>query len=398
MTRSLPNNIYRAALYGGAAVGFLDGIRAAWLGNLGGLSFLACVALVAGFDLLMGAVGGVGLAVLLGLGTWGRRRASRWWISGMGWLVVGALAAMAPVVALLGTANRNNRFLAAGIVGLASLLAAAVAAVIGPAVGRGLPFSRSSQGSPPRPPTAAGVLLLAPLASLLVEVAVFFVVWRTRAPLRRDVMVARSLMAGALTAVLPWVVGRLCQVWPRLSWPKAGAAALVLFGAPTALLIRFRWAQDFQFLAWNDVRVAAGLMVATLILAVVFRRRGCACGDWRNASLLVGLHVLAIVAIFAASESEPARKAASTQAGFTGQLVALGQRAFDFDHDGYSRFFGGGDCDDRDPERNPGAQDWPDDGIDQDCDGKDATTESLRSPAFHPVPAAVPADLKFLFV
>ena len=363
------------------------------------MSFLACVALVTGFDVLIGAVGGMGLALLLGLGAWGRQRPSRWWASGIGWVVGGVLAAIAPVVALLGTANRNNRFLAAGIVALASLLAAAVAAILGPAMARVLPYSRKIvDDKPGKPATAAGLLLMVPLVALLFEVGVFFVVWRTRAPLRRDVTIMRSILGGALTAILPWVMGRACQLWPRLSWPKATGVALLVFGVPTTLLIRLRWAQDFQFLAWNDVRVTAVLSLATLVLALVLWRRA---GEGRrvsNALLLVGLPVLAVVTVLLASESEPARKAASTQAGFTGELVALGQRTFDFDHDGYSRFFGGGDCNDRDPERNPGAQDWPDDGIDQDCDGKDATTESLRSPPYHPVPASVPTDLKFLLV
>ena len=393
--------IYRAALASGALVGIADGIRAARLGHLGGARFLSCVALVVGFDLLIGAAGGVVLAGLLGLGAWGRQRASRWVCSGIGWLVVGALAAIAPVVALLGTANRNNRFLAAGIVALASLLAAAASAVLGPALARALPFCRPrSQPVAPanQPVTAAGLLLLAPLLALVFEVAVFFVVWRTRAPLPRDVRIARAIFAGALTAALPWVMGRASLVWPRLSWPKALGAALLLFGVPTGLLIRARWAQDFQFMPLNEVRVVVGLVLATLVLALLPPRRPVAGKLWRRAALVVGLPLLAAVTVLVVSESEPARKAASAHAGFTGALVALGQRSFDFDHDGYSRFFGGGDCDDRDPGRNPGAQDWPDDGIDQDCDGKDATVESLRSPPLHPVPASVPADLKFLFV
>ncbi|HJX51227.1 MAG TPA: hypothetical protein VJ801_00545, partial [Polyangia bacterium] len=139
--RRLSIAIYRAAVVSGAAVGIVDGVRAARLGHLGGTRLLACAALVAGFDVLVGAAGGVVLAMLLGLGAWGRRRVSRWWASAVGWLLVGGLAAVVPVVALYETANRNNRFLAAGIVALASLLAAAAAAILGPALARALPFS-----------------------------------------------------------------------------------------------------------------------------------------------------------------------------------------------------------------------------------------------------------------
>lgn len=401
--RRLSIAIYRAAVVSGAAVGIVDGVRAARLGHLGGTRLLACAALVAGFDVLVGAAGGVVLAMLLGLGAWGRRRASRWVARGIGWLLVGGLAAVVPVVALYETANRNNRFLAAGIVALASLLAAAVAAILGPALARALPFSSPASGPTDplpagKPVTAAGLVLLAPLAALLFEVAVFFLAWRTRAPVPRDVRVVRSILGGALTALTPWVMARASLAWPRLSWPKAAGAAVLLFGVPTGLLIRARWAQDFQFVQWNEVRVVVELALATLIVAWVLSRRFAVGRKWRRAALLAGLPLLALVTVFVVSESEAARKAASAHAGLTGALVALGQRSFDFDHDGYSRFFGGGDCDDRDPGRNPGAQDWPDDGIDQDCDGKDASTEALRSPPFHPVPASVPADLKFLFV
>lgn len=44
----------------------------------------------------------------------------------------------------------------------------------------------------------------------------------------------------------------------------------------------------------------------------------------------------------------------------------------DRDHDGAGAYFGGGDCDEGDPTRHPGAFDIPGDGIDQDCDGRDA--------------------------
>lgn len=37
------------------------------------------------------------------------------------------------------------------------------------------------------------------------------------------------------------------------------------------------------------------------------------------------------------------------------------------------------DCDDYDPQINPGAEDIPGDGIDQDCDGSDSTPVELFS-------------------
>jgi len=135
--------------------------------------------LVAGFDLLIGAAGGAVLAVLLGLGAWGRQRASWWVTAGIG-LVCGQRPGghRAGLWPWARWPNRNNRFLAAGIVALASLLAAAAAGILGPALARALPFSRpasqsgaSDPSSRGRPVTAAGLLLLAPLVALCCEVA-----------------------------------------------------------------------------------------------------------------------------------------------------------------------------------------------------------------------------------
>jgi len=44
----------------------------------------------------------------------------------------------------------------------------------------------------------------------------------------------------------------------------------------------------------------------------------------------------------------------------------------DRDHDGFSRYFGGADCDDRNPAINPDAVDRPGNGVDEDCSGLDA--------------------------
>jgi arylsulfatase A-like enzyme len=397
----LPAVVFRAAVVAGALVGIADGVRAAVLGHVPFVGLLACVVLTVGFDVLVAAVGGAALALLTGVASWGRRKRSGWLAAGLGWLVAGGAAAGAAIAAVTGTAGRNNRFLAAGVVALASLAAAFAASFVGPALRRMLgvvPGLRSKSAREDASPavSAAGVLVLAPLVAVLVEAVVFVLVWRTRAPLRKDVLAARATWAACLSGLLPFLIAWASSRFARVRWWKAAIAAAVFFGIPVAYLIRLRWVRDFQFLPWILVAVVAGLIAATAGLSLLLRGRQIS--RVRNLALAAGLPLFALVAVLTASEYEPARKAASARAGLAGELLALGQRVTDFDHDGYARFFGGGDCDDGDPERNPGARDWPDDGIDQDCDGKDASAVALRSPPFQPVPDAVPSDLKILLV
>ena len=397
---NLPAVVFRAAVLAGALVGLVDGVRAAVLGHVQFVGLLSCVVLTLGFDVLVAVAGGAALALLLQIAGWGRRRRSGWLAAVLGWLLAGGVAAGAAVAAVTGTASRNNRFLAAGVVALATLAAAFAASFVGPALRRtmgALPGFRNkaaAQAAPPRV-SSAGVLVLAPLLAVMLEAAVFFLVWRTRAPLRKDVLAARSAWAACLSGLLPLLLAWASARLPNVRWWQASIVAAVMFGAPVATLVRVRWVQDFQFLPWTMVAVIAGMIAATAVLSLLLRRRVVA-WPW-NSALALGVPVFALVAVLSASEHEPARKAAA-RAGLAGELLALGQRMTDFDHDGYARFFGGGDCDDSDPERNPGARDWPDDGIDQDCDGKDATAAVLRSPPFQTVPESVPADLKILLV
>lgn len=63
------------------------------------------------------------------------------------------------------------------------------------------------------------------------------------------------------------------------------------------------------------------------------------------------------------------------------------RRVADRDGDGFSAWFGGGDCNDSSPSVNPGADDVPDNGKDEDCSGKDAEPVDLGSANAQPASA-----------
>ncbi|HEY5960049.1 MAG TPA: sulfatase-like hydrolase/transferase, partial [Polyangiaceae bacterium] len=84
-------------------------------------------------------------------------------------------------------------------------------------------------------------------------------------------------------------------------------------------------------------------------------------------------------------------------------VLNVARRLTDRDQDGFSRFFGGGDCDDHDRNRNPGQDDIPRNGIDEDCSGTDSVASTVRNIVATPAEELrarrtnIPNDLNLIF-
>jgi arylsulfatase A-like enzyme len=202
------------------------------------------------------------------------------------------------------------------------------------------------------------------------------------------------LLLGAFGRLRRATEARFPQLGPR--WRFAPAVAILILCVITVMLVNRATLKQVK--PW-----AASAPVAALaaFFALRPRYRGRSLESTGVARLQVSGIVMAALGTFLAALSNPELPNLWMQSGALGSRVIRVARALtDFDRDGYSSLFGGGDCAPFDARVHPGAVEIPGDGIDNNCVAGDssAVVTSRRPAWFEEVPASVPKDLNVVLV
>jgi arylsulfatase A-like enzyme len=183
------------------------------------------------------------------------------------------------------------------------------------------------------------------------------------------------------------------RVWNPLGrWRAAGVAfAAMIAGALAAV-----WFVLPQSRSVLPVRLAITAVVIGLgmgrgaelhaRMALRSRSRSLALGV---AALALAFNVATLTRLGADLET---KYVAITASPALDSLIKLVRAANDLDRDGFGSLLGENDCDALDKRVHPGATDLPDDGIDQNCDGRDFTLRPTPLPSGPTV--EVPAQFK----
>ncbi|MBI4952821.1 MAG: sulfatase-like hydrolase/transferase [Myxococcales bacterium] len=231
---------------------------------------------------------------------------------------------------------------------------------------------------------AAGLALWAGLSTALFTVLASVLKAHTnhRALAGATFAVVGLCAAGAVAIAVPRLV-RLAAT--RLSRPVAlGALALVALG-PLALLSLplFGAGLGAEERATRAALTDGVLVLATasLLFAVRLPR------SLTRPAQLAAFPLAALLVVGGLVRLEQSGRAVQSAGGLAAACLALLERWTDHDADGHGAHFGGRDCDDGDARRHPGADEVAGDGIDNDCDGREALAELA---ARHPAPTAAP--------
>jgi len=204
--------------------------------------------------------------------------------------------------------------------------------------------------------------------------------------------VASSLFEGAFAATLPgahsawlWLpalvwVGLGVVVWLARRWRDQPWMAVVSVLVPTVVFAVAEGGNRFLFVSGYE-RVHEFLVVVSIAaLAVLVGNLSPRSGRPHVAPFAVvatGASLAALgvaLTVLYGLQGQASRADLAIKGNHVRHLVRIVRGLGDGDDDGFARWLGGGDCDDSNPNVNPGRVDTPGNGIDDDCQGGDATS------------------------
>ena len=218
-----------------------------------------------------------------------------------------------------------------------------------------------------------------------IVIALFAIVaFALAVPLRRVFGVASELAAAALAPMLGIAnpLGRwraAAFAWTALVGAAFAACWYVLPQSRSVLPVR---------LAISAAAIALGMGYGALLHPRLRRRR-----RKRTALAIAAVAcALEVMTLWKWGADVEAKYVAITASPAFDQLIKLVRAANDLDRDGFGSLLGENDCAPLDGSIHPGAIDLPDDGIDQNCDGRDFSLRPAPAPTGPQL--AVPAEFK----